>query len=162
MFIDDCENCTIVTGPIDGSIMIRTCKNCSISTIASQIRFRDCQNIKVFAFCKTDPAVESSYNIFFAPYNAFFPHLKELFTKANFTPSDTNHISSALGTFSEVSSSYKARYAQNSSSYFTISSIYSGYASEGDTFDWSSYMKPCTLSSPGMLEYKSIDFGYSF
>ena len=94
MFIDDCENCKIITGPIDGSIMIRTSKNCSISTIARQLRFRDCENIKCFTYCPTDPAVESSFNIFFAPFNSFFPHLKELFQNANFNQNESNHINS--------------------------------------------------------------------
>ena len=91
MFVDDCENCKIIVGPIEGSIMVRTSKNCEISVIARQIRFRDCENIKCFAYCPSDPAVESSFNIFFAPYNSFFPHLKELFVKANFIK-ENNHI----------------------------------------------------------------------
>ncbi len=91
MFVDDCENCKIIVGPIEGSIMVRTSKNCEISVIARQIRFRDCENIKCFAYCPSDPAVESSFNIFFAPYNSFFPHLKELFVKANFIK-EKNHI----------------------------------------------------------------------
>ena len=65
MFVDDCENCKIIVGPIEGSIMVRTSKNCEISVIARQIRFRDCENIKCFAYCPSDPAVESSFNIFF-------------------------------------------------------------------------------------------------
>lgn len=92
MFVDDCENCNIITGPIDGSIFIRTSKNCSISTISRQVRFRDCENIKIYTYCPTDPAVESSFNIFFAPYNAFFPHLKELFIKGKFDKTEENHI----------------------------------------------------------------------
>ena len=91
MFVDDCENCKIIVGPIEGSIMVRTSKNCEISVIARQIRFRDCENIKCFAYCPSDPAVESSFNIFFAPNNSFFPHLKELFVKANFIK-EKNHI----------------------------------------------------------------------
>ena len=92
MFVDDCENCKIITGPINGSIFIRTSKNCTISTIARQVRFRDCENLKVFTYCPTDPAVESSFNIFFAPYNVFFPHLKELFITAKFDKAEPNHI----------------------------------------------------------------------
>ena len=92
MFVDDCENCKIITGPINGSIFIRTSKNCTISTIARQVRFRDCENLKVFTYCPTDPAVESSFNIFFAPFNAFFPHLKELFVTAKFDKAEPNHI----------------------------------------------------------------------
>ena len=92
MFVDDCEDCKIITGPITGSIFIRTCKNCTICTIATQVRFRDCENLKVFTYVKTDPAVENSFNIFFAPYNVFFPHLRELFQTAKFDKNEPNHI----------------------------------------------------------------------
>ena len=92
MYIDNCEDCKIVCGPIDGSIFIRGSKNCEISLIARQVRFRDCENIKIFTYCPSDPAVESSFNIYFAPFNAYFPHLKELFLKTGFDPNEQNHI----------------------------------------------------------------------
>ena len=92
MFIDDCINCKIITGPCSGSIFMRTSKNCSLSTITRQLRFRDCENIKVFTHCPTDPAVESSFNIFFAPYNSFYPHLKEHFIKSGFDENESNHM----------------------------------------------------------------------
>ena len=92
MFIDDCINCIIITGPCSGSIFMRTSKNCTLSTISRQLRFRDCENIKVYTHCPTDPAVESSFNIFFAPFNVFYPHLKEHFIKAGFNKDEENHI----------------------------------------------------------------------
>ena len=92
MYIDDCENCTIVCGPIDGSIFIRGSKNCQISLIARQVRFRTCENIEIFTYCPSDPAVESSFNIYFAPFNAFFPHLNFLFEKGGFKQDEKNHI----------------------------------------------------------------------
>ena len=92
MFIDDCENCNIVVGPIDGSVFIRKCKNCKVSIIARQVRFRECENLDIFTYCPSDPAVESSFNIFFAPFNAFFPHLSELFVKGGFNSDEKNHI----------------------------------------------------------------------
>ena len=92
MYIDDCENCKIFCGPIDGSVFIRGSKNCQFSIIARQVRFRTCENLKVFTYCPTDPAVESSFNIYFAPFNAFFPHLKELFIKGSFKSEEKNHI----------------------------------------------------------------------
>ena len=92
MYIDDCFDCKIYCGPIDGSIFIRGSKNCQISIIARQVRFRNCENLKVFTYCPSDPAVESSFNIYFAPFNAFFPHLKELFVKGEFKKDEKNHI----------------------------------------------------------------------
>ena len=92
MYIDDCIDCKIVCGPIDGSIFIRGSKNCQISIIARQVRFRSCENLKVFTYCPSDPAVESSFNIYFAPFNAYFPHLKELFEKGGFKKDEKNHI----------------------------------------------------------------------
>jgi len=92
MYIDDCIDCKIICGPIDGSIFIRGSKNCQISIIARQVRFRSCENLKVFTYCPSDPAVESSFNIYFAPFNAYFPHLKELFEKGGFKKDEKNHI----------------------------------------------------------------------
>ena len=92
MYIDDCEDCKIFCGPIDGSVFIRGSKNCQFSIIARQVRFRSCENLKVFTYCPSDPAVESSFNIYFAPFNAFFPHLKELFVKGEFKKEEKNHI----------------------------------------------------------------------
>ena len=92
MYIDDCEDCKIFCGPIDGSIFIRGSKNCQFSIIARQVRIRSCENLKVFTYCPSDPAVESSFNIYFAPFNAFFPHLKELFVKGEFKKEEKNHI----------------------------------------------------------------------
>jgi len=84
MFIDDCTNCTIITGPCDGSIFIRTSKYCSIYSASKQLRFRDCHEVKIFTYCPSDPVVENSSLIHFAPFNLIFPNLKELFLKANF------------------------------------------------------------------------------
>ena len=92
MYIDDCEDCKIFCGPIDGSVFIRGSKNCQFSIIARQVRFRSCENLKVFTYCPSDPAVESSFNIYFAPFNAFFPHLRELFIKGEFKKDEKNHI----------------------------------------------------------------------
>jgi hypothetical protein len=74
----------IITGPCDGSIFIRGSKDCTVSTICGQLRFRDSNNIKIYAYCTSDPVVERSTLISFGPFNATFPRLKELFAKANF------------------------------------------------------------------------------
>ena len=74
------------------SIFIRGSKYCQISIIRRKVHFKNCENLKVFTYCPSDPAVESSFNIYFAPFNAFFPHLKELFVKGEFKKDGKNHI----------------------------------------------------------------------
>ena len=87
MFIDDCTNCKIIVGPCDGALFIRTSQNCEISAVCKQLRFRDCRNIRIFTYCPSDPVVENSSLVHFAPYNASFPRLKELFVKGKFSES---------------------------------------------------------------------------
>ena len=127
MFIDECENCTIVSGPVDGSIFIRKCKNCKVSTIARQVRFRESENIDIFTYCPSDPVVETCFNIFFAPFNAFFPHLEELFLKAGFKPEDKNHIDTPYDfTPSEVLGGGLPHYSQLPESNFVIKIVRDG------------------------------------
>ncbi len=95
MFIDDCINCTIVTGPCDGSIFIRTCTNCTVYVVAKQIRFRDNKNLTVYTYCPSDPALETS-NVTFAPFNYKLPNLNKMFVSANFTPSKYTFIYSQI------------------------------------------------------------------
>ena len=135
MFIDDCENCNIVVGPIDGSVFIRKCKNCKVSIIARQVRFRECQNLDIFTYCPSDPAVESSFNIFFAPFNAFFPHLSELFLKGGFNPEEKNHIDTPYDfTPSEVLGDGAQHFSLLSEDKFFIKTINDGDAPLDELF----------------------------
>ena len=127
MFVDDCENCTIICGPIDGSIFIRKSKNCKISLIARQVRFRESENIDIYTYCPSDPVVESCFNIFFAPFNAFFPHLTELFKKGGFNSEDKNHIDTPYDfTPSEVLGGGLPHYSHLSEDKFNIKIIRDG------------------------------------
>ena len=127
MFVDDCENCTIICGPIDGSIFIRKSKNCKVSLIARQVRFRESENIDIYTYCPSDPVVESCFNIFFAPFNAFFPHLTELFQKGGFNPEDKNHIVTPYDfTPSEVLGGGLPHYSHLSEDKFNIKIIRDG------------------------------------
>ena len=79
MFIDDCENCEFLIAPCDGSVFIRTSKNCKISIISKQLRFRECHDCDIFAYCPSDPVIEASTNMKFGPFNYNFPNAKEIF-----------------------------------------------------------------------------------
>ena len=135
MFIDDCENCTIICGPIDGSIFIRKSKNCKVSLIARQVRFRESENIDIYTYCPSDPVVESCFNIFFAPFNAFFPHLSELFKKGGFNSEDKNHIDTPYDfTPSEVLGGGLPHFSHLSEDKFNIRIIRDGEAPVEEMF----------------------------
>ena len=135
MFIDDCENCTIVCGPIDGSIFIRKSKNCKVSLIARQVRFRESENIDIYTYCPSDPVVESCFNIFFAPFNAFFPHLSDLFKKGGFNSEDKNHIDTPYDfTPSEVLGGGLPHFSHLSEDKFNIRIIRDGEAPVEEMF----------------------------
>ena len=87
MFVDDCENCEFLIGPCDGSVFIRTSKNCKVSIVSKQLRFRDCQNCDIYSYCPSDPVIEASSNMKFGPFNYLFPNANELFVKAKFNES---------------------------------------------------------------------------
>ena len=143
MYIDDCVDCKIFCGPIDGSIFIRGSKNCQLSLIARQVRFRNCENLKVFTYCPSDPAVESSFNIYFAPVNAFFPHLKELFVKGEFKSDEKNHIDTPYDfTPSEELGDGAPHYLQLPEEEFFIKIINDGDSPVEEMFDGYSEKEP--------------------
>ena len=152
MFIDECENCTIVSGPVDGSIFIRKCKNCKVSTIARQVRFRESENIDIFTYCPSDPVVETCFNIFFAPFNAFFPYLEELFLKAGFKPEDKNHIDTPYDfTPSEVLGGGLPHYSQLPESNFVIKIVRDGESPLEEMFKGYSEKEPFLINKADEL-----------
>ena len=159
MFIDECENCTIVCGPVDGSIFIRKSKNCKISIIARQVRFRESENIDIFTYCPSDPVVESCFNIFFAPYNAFFPHLTELFQKGGFKSEEKNHIDSPYDfTPSEVLGGGLPHFSHLSEDKFSIKIIRDGESPVEEMFKGYSEKEPFLINKANELpKFGEID-----
>ncbi|KAL7746972.1 hypothetical protein RI367_007684 [Sorochytrium milnesiophthora] len=85
--IEECENCDMVVldhtsqvtidvvngsrvfiGPVDGSLFIRDCRNCTFTVLCRQFRMRDCENCTVFLYAATQPIIESSRNLRFGPW----------------------------------------------------------------------------------------------
>ena len=80
--MDDCTNSTFLIGPLSNSIIITNCKNSTIVVAAKQVRLNFCENIRLYIYSSTDPALQGSKNITIAPYNLIFPGLNELIEKA--------------------------------------------------------------------------------
>ncbi|KAH9287020.1 Protein XRP2 [Echinococcus granulosus] len=80
--IDDCSNCTIIFGPIQTSVFIRFCENCTILTACQQFRVRDSKSIIAFIASVSEPIIETSSLILFAPFQLFYPELQDQFRAA--------------------------------------------------------------------------------
>jgi len=80
--VDLCDDCRIVTGPIESSIFIRNCNNCVIYTVCQQLRVRDCTNLKIYLCSTTGPIIETSRHITFGCYNYNYFGLTDHFRAA--------------------------------------------------------------------------------
>ncbi|CAL8086071.1 unnamed protein product [Calicophoron daubneyi] len=80
--VDDCDSCTILTGPVRTSIFIRDCHKCHIMTACQQFRTRDCRDLTIFLACVTEPIIESSTGMAFGPYQCYYPELEAQFNAA--------------------------------------------------------------------------------
>jgi protein XRP2 len=84
--VDSCTNCTLHIGPVEGSIFLRDCSDCIITAACGQFRTKNCNNLQVFLFCSSDPSIEYSTNIYFAPYSFNYPSQASHFAKAGLDP----------------------------------------------------------------------------
>jgi hypothetical protein len=80
--VDSCKDIILVTGPIEGSVFIRDCSNCTIVIACQQLRLRDCVNCQILLFSTTGPIVESSSNIGFGCYSLNYFGIEQHFEKA--------------------------------------------------------------------------------
>ncbi|KAF8373829.1 rpi-2 [Pristionchus pacificus] len=80
VMVDDCLDCTLIVGPCNGSLFIRGSTNCKIFYVGQQFRMRDCKEVDIAIYCRTQPIIESSANIRFYPLNLFYPNLHDHLT----------------------------------------------------------------------------------
>ncbi|XP_045123423.1 protein XRP2-like [Portunus trituberculatus] len=88
--IDDCSDCTIFIGPTTGSVFVRDCQECVVVGACGQFRTRDCCRLEVYLLCQTQPIIEASSKMKFGCFQAFYPQLKEHFSKASLSVFNNN------------------------------------------------------------------------
>lgn len=49
--IETVQNSYCYIGPCESSVFLRDCKNCVLLVTCSQLRLKECQNVKVFSWC---------------------------------------------------------------------------------------------------------------
>lgn len=86
--VDACVKCKILIGPCQGSAFVRDCEDCTFSIVARQLRVRDCKNCTFYLYTNTEPVIESSKALSFAPFNAAYAGLSSQFKMADFPPEE--------------------------------------------------------------------------
>ena len=70
--IDNCEGCRIFVAASSESVFVRDCKDCTFTLACKQLRTRDCVNCTFYLYSKTEPIIETSTAMRFAPFNGAF------------------------------------------------------------------------------------------
>ncbi|EQC38961.1 hypothetical protein SDRG_03916 [Saprolegnia diclina VS20] len=88
--IDNLVNCRVFIGPSSESVFVRNCTNCVFTVACKQLRTRDCSQCHLFLYSLTDPIIETSTQMVFAPFNGAYHGLRSHFASANLEP-ENNH-----------------------------------------------------------------------
>jgi hypothetical protein len=78
----------VFIGPCSESVFVRDCSNCTFTVACKQLRVRDCADCVFNLYAKTDPIIESSRNLQFAPFNGQYDGIDEHFRRANLDRGD--------------------------------------------------------------------------
>jgi len=90
--VDDVNRCKVMIGPSCESVFIRNCSDCVFTVACKQLRTRDCHRCTFFLYCKTDPVIETSSWLKFAPFNGAYPGLTSQFASANLNPAENKWL----------------------------------------------------------------------
>lgn len=61
--LDDLAGCKLFIGACSGSIFLRGCRDCQLTIACKQFRTRDCENCMMYLYCKTEPIIETSWDM---------------------------------------------------------------------------------------------------
>lgn len=89
VYVDECRNCSIYIGPVGGACFLRNCQSSNFSIACMQLRTRECNDLTIYLYSLSDPHIEKSFGIKFAPYNLAYPQQDKHFKIANLDP-ETN------------------------------------------------------------------------
>lgn len=83
---DVLTKCRVFIGASAESVFIRNCSDCVFFVACKQLRTRDCQRCTFYLHCKTEPVIEASSELCFAPFMGGYPGQAEHFKAANLDP----------------------------------------------------------------------------
>ena len=68
IFIRNLRNCKVLIKPIDGSVFVQDCTDCTFVAAARQLRIHDTHNTSFYLHCVSEPIIESCTSVGFAPF----------------------------------------------------------------------------------------------
>ena len=88
--IDRCSATRVLVAASCESVFLRNLTDCTITVACKQLRVRDCTRCTVYLSAKTEPVIEASSGMVFAPYNCALGGLPGAFAAAALEPG-VNH-----------------------------------------------------------------------
>merc|ERR1712139_80400 len=86
VFLDFCKRCLVLIGPCESSVFVRDCEDCTIWLASQQLRTNNCNRCTFFMHARTEPIIETSDDLAFAPWAASYPKCSAHFQQAGFDP----------------------------------------------------------------------------
>ena len=79
---DRLVSCRVLIGASGGSVFLRGCVGCAFTVACRQLRLRDCADCSLSLACTSEPVIERSHGLRFAPWAAAFPRAKAAWAAA--------------------------------------------------------------------------------
>mmetsp|Transcript_24518 Transcript_24518/g.47644 ORF Transcript_24518/g.47644 Transcript_24518/m.47644 type:complete len:458 (+) Transcript_24518:55-1428(+) len=86
VFADFCKRCLVLVGPCESAVFVRDCEDCVFWLAAQQLRTSNCHRCTFYLYSKTEPIIEMSSELAFAPWCASYPRCKTHFSEKGFDP----------------------------------------------------------------------------
>eukprot|EP00484_Ammonia_sp_Unknown_P030297 CAMPEP_0197033976 /NCGR_PEP_ID=MMETSP1384-20130603/12222_1 /TAXON_ID=29189 /ORGANISM="Ammonia sp." /LENGTH=386 /DNA_ID=CAMNT_0042463843 /DNA_START=33 /DNA_END=1193 /DNA_ORIENTATION=- len=81
--MNNIKHCTIITGPISSSLHVEHLENSTVNAIMRQCRIHYCKDSKFYIHVNSEPVIEHSDNVQFAPYNVRYKELTQDWKKCD-------------------------------------------------------------------------------
>jgi len=78
----DLTDCTILSGPISGSVYVENCRNCTICVASRQLRIHTTHECNFYVHTRSGPIIEDCSSVRFAPYSLEYNELAQHMDKA--------------------------------------------------------------------------------
>ncbi|CAN0179206.1 unnamed protein product, partial [Phaeothamnion confervicola] len=80
--VDELQNCRVFIGAASASVYVRQCRNCVFTVACQQLRVLESHGCTFYLLSKTDPSIEHSDGLAFAPFNGEYPEHGQHLTAA--------------------------------------------------------------------------------